>query len=363
MVGALLEAANRAERAATPTLACVPWTFLARIVGLIGLHAAADRYFRMARRRAEQAGDLTAVLRCHQSEAFYLHNAGQLDRAAAVVAAGLALCSGSASHYEQSALELVQAFVLIAQGDLRAAETVLTRVAQTSATYGNRFHEAQARKLLGVCAIESGHFEDARHTCLRLAQDARAAGNQLDWLNLSALACAALWRGGRPQLARPLAIELARESTRSAQLFHLFELQAYLPEILVGIWRTEPGDRELRALTRLSCRAAHKCARVFKVLQPAAWRALGCARAVAGDRRVAVRDLHRSLTLAQAYQMPVEAAVTSLELLRLQAVAADRTAAVAAEARETLRRTGAAYPHLLAALPGGDSGGGTISRE
>jgi tetratricopeptide (TPR) repeat protein len=318
MVGALAGAANQAERAGALALSVVPLTFLGRIVGLIGLESAAAKYFQLARVRSRASGDITTILRCDQSEGFYLYNSGRLDSAAEVVLAAIAMSRGV--EYERCALELVLAFIEIARGRFRDAEALAQAVATASARHGNAFYENQGRKLLAICALQTGRLDEASRTAGPLAEEAASRGNELERLNLAAVACAADYRAGREQPALARAIELAQAAANGSQLFHLFELHTFVPEVLVGSWarRRAEGhhDEQLGRIAWRACELARKCAHVFKILAPTALRLTARARALRDMPRAARRALRGARALSLRYGMPLDLALTSLEMVR-----------------------------------------------
>ena len=320
MIASVTGATNMGERAHTPKLSASPLTVLARMIGLMGMERLASRYFRIARGWAQSSGEVTPVLQAAQSEAFYYYNLGRLDSARDVLFPYMKVAADRGIDYELRAFELIETFVEIARGRFREAEVIARSVAEASTRYGISFYEQQARKLWAICALQLGRFEDALGIIGPLAEEATRRGNEIDRLNLAAMASVVDYRAGRHDVAIDRALALARVAERGSQLYHLFELHTFLPEVLVGGWERDkerPRSTELARSAVRACALARKCARVFRVLAPTAWRLTARACYLGGRRAEGGRALTKARAFGLAYRMPLDIALTALETVRL----------------------------------------------
>lgn len=127
-------------------------------------------------------------------------------------------------------------------------------------------------------------------------------------------------RQGRVSEARQAA-ESAAELLAPVSLPHFSALIAYgnIAEVYLSLWEKEKHQKtgteaDLKTLAREACRSLHRCARLFPVAQPRAWRWQGVYERINGKPVLARVAWQRSLLAAQKLGMAYDEALACYEI-------------------------------------------------
>jgi tetratricopeptide (TPR) repeat protein len=302
---------NLAERADAAAPHARAASFLAGMVGMMGLGRAAQAYFELARNAAQRPGELSADLFCAQVKGSYHVHRAEWDAARACLEPALERSLAAGAAFETEAILMTSALLSGFTGDAREAERKATRLRDSAAALGHRMHETWGRIILAECALKRERPDEALALVEPVLGELERDGDVVNRLNcLGLIAGAHLQRG---QLDRALDTVAAAhrqiEEVPQAELA-TYHLHVFAPMVAIAAWqRARTRGLATRSHARAAahaCRAAQRYARIAHMARPFALRHEANLHAAAG-RIERARKLHaQSAALAHKLGMPDE---------------------------------------------------------
>jgi serine/threonine protein kinase/tetratricopeptide (TPR) repeat protein len=302
---------NLAERADAAEPHARAASFLAGMVGMMGLSRAARTYFELAEQAAHKPGELTADLFCAQVKGSYHVHRAEWDEARACLEPALERSVAAGAAFETEAILMSSALVSSFTGDVADAEKKATRLRDSALSLGHRMHETWGRIILAECALKRVRPDDVFPLIEPLLAELERDGDVVNRLNcLGLIAGAQLARG---QLDRALDTVAAAhrqiEEVPQAELA-TYHLHVFAPEVLLAAWqrarqRGAATRSHERAMAR-ACDAARRYARVAHMAGPFALRHQASFEKMKGRIPRARKLYAQSAALAHELGMPDE---------------------------------------------------------
>jgi serine/threonine protein kinase len=305
LFAAVTMAVNLAELAGDDAPHARAGTFLAYMVGLLGMRGVAEGYFERTREAARRSGDLGVELFQAQVEGMYRVHRADWETVQARVNPAIERGTAAGAAFGTESLLLPATLASLLTGDLDTAEAQATRMWQSARTNGHGVHQIWSTTLLAEIALRRGRAEETVAQVEPMLTNAPDGGDVVNRLNcVGLLAGAKLRLGDLPgalATARTAEQQIADNPAAALAPFHLHE---HVPAVYLAGW--EAGDMSLAAEATQACRRARRYARIADIAKPLALRHEARRLRILGRARRAQALIEESLRLARACSMPFD---------------------------------------------------------
>jgi serine/threonine protein kinase/tetratricopeptide (TPR) repeat protein len=350
MLASIFLGVNLSDRASAPGRQGATHASLGSLLGHLGMHKIAARYFERARRSALQSGEVTPLLREAQSECVFYLNQGQWNALWALGQPAFEKGRAAGTTHETESLSQALSTASMLTGDFPEAERRARELAQTAAQLGHQLQAWWGTLTLAACAFRQGRFGEVNDLLLPVEKGCRERNDVVSRLECLALMAVAALRGGDRDRALHLASEaraVALERGSGSVFGYCFHW--LLPEVYAAEAARPHADIADRRffLERFheGLRSAEKFARMCRVARPFALIQRGRAHQIARAPAKAAAAFRESARIAGEIGMPFDEALALLELSLLKDVDETERNAREGQARSIFLRLGCAW-HL-----------------